>query len=424
MPVFAYKGLASSGKSISGVQDADNLRSLRQVLRRDGIFLTEAHEAKLAAAEAGERASDVFFGLLRGLTKGDFSALRSQGKDADQRQVSILTRQLSVLLKAGVPLAESLGALVEQSERPHLKRILADVKTKVNEGSSLADALSRHPGSFEDLYINMVRAGETAGNLEAVLLRLAEFLDAQSRLRSKVVSAMFYPIIMVIIGTIIMGILMTTVVPKLTMIFADMGQTLPWNTTLLIGLSRLIGGYWWLLIILGGGAVYGLRRWQRTPRGRELTDRFKLRLWVVGPLIRMIAVSRFAKTLATMLAAGVPLLRALEIGKNILGNVTLTKVIEEAKESIKEGESIAAPLKRSGEFPPIVTHMIAVGERSGQLEEMLENVAASYEVEVDLKIQRLTTMLEPVMILAMGGSVAFVVFSILGPILQMNQFVT
>lgn len=424
MPVFAYKGFASSGKQISGVQDADNLRALRASLRRDGIYLTEAKEANLRAAAAGAAAGDTILTTFRLLVTGRFSDIGGAQKDADKTQVAILTRQLAVLLKAGVPLAESLGALVDQSDRPHLKRIMADVKTQVNEGSSLADALARHPKSFEELYVNMVRAGETAGNLDAVLFRLADFLDAQNRLRSKVMSAMFYPIAMACIGAVIMGILMTTVVPKLTQIFADTGRELPWNTQILIGVSHIIGSYWYLVITAIVIAVLMFRRWLRTPHGRATWDQFILKVWVVGPLVRMIAISRFAKTLSTMLASGVPLLRALEIVKNILGNVTLTKVIEEAKESIKEGESIAAPLKRSGQFPPIVTHMIAVGERSGQLEAMLENVAGSFDVEVDMKIARLTTLLEPVMILLMGGGVGFVVFSILGPILKMNEFVS
>ncbi len=424
MPVYAWKGLASTGKQLTGVKDADNVRALKANLRRDGIFLTSANEANLRAAEMAQVAGDVGIGALRiaaGLSPG---GLRGGRKNADNRQVAILTRQLGVLLKAGVPLAESLGALVDQSETPGLKRILADVKTQVNEGAALADALSRHSGSFEDLYINMVRAGEASGNLDTVLFRLAEFLDAQNRLKAKILSAMFYPVAMAVIGVGIMTILMVTVVPKVTAMFNDTGQTLPWNTRLMIFVSDAISGYWWLIGIVGGAIWVSFRRWKKTPRGQAIWDRFVLRVWVIGPLARMIAISRFAKTLSTMLAAGVPLLRALEIVKNILGNSVLTKVIEEATTSIKEGESIAAPLRRSGEFPPIVTHMIAVGERTGQLEPMLENVAESYDVETDMKIQRLTTLLEPIMILLMGGSVAFVVFSILLPILQINEFVT
>jgi len=421
MPVFSYKGFDGKGKPVSGVKDADSLKALKANLKRDGVLLVEAKEAALRAKAAAETAGIGLLALLN-----PFAAMKAwrEREQADRLQVAVITRQLGTLLKAGVPLAEALAALVDQLERPGLKRVVADVKTQVNEGSSLGDAMSRHGKIFEELYVNMIRAGEASGNLDAVLFRLAEFLDAQNKLRSKVISALFYPVVMTIIGAGIMGILMVSVVPKVTAIFADTGKALPWNTQLLIGLSSLISSYWWALIIVFVGLITAYRRWKRTPRGRATYDRILLKLWIIGPLARQIAITRFAKTLATMLASGVPLLRALDIVKAILGNTVLMKVIEDAKESIKEGESIAAPLKRSGEFPPIVTHMIAVGERSGQLEQMLENVAQAYETEIDMKLGRLTTLLEPVMILVMGGSVAFVVFSILMPIMEMNEFVS
>lgn len=420
MPVFSYKGIAAGGKAVSGMKDADSARALRSTLKRDGIFITEVSEAKLQAEEYKRAAAVGFLALIN-----PASALKSLSQDraANRSQVQIFTRQVGVLLKAGVPLSESLGALVEQFEDPHLKRILSDIRQNVNEGSSFADALERHPRSFEDLYVHMVRAGEASGSLEAVLFRLADFLDAQNRLRSKITSAMVYPAAMAVMSTLIIGLLMVTVVPKVTTIFADMGQELPWNTRLLIFTSRSVSDYWWAMIIAAVALVTVWRRWLRTPQGKAVWDRVALRVWVVGPLVRMLAVSRFAKTLATMLSAGVPLLRALDIVKNILGNTVLTRVVEDARNSIKEGESIAAPLKRSGEFPPLVTHMIAVGERTGELEQMLENVADSYDVEVEVKIGRLTSLLEPLMIMVMGGSVAFIVFSILMPILQMNEFV-
>jgi general secretion pathway protein F len=230
---------------------------------------------------------------------------------------------------------------------------------------------------------------------------------------------------MAFIGAGLVGLLMVSVVPKVTEIYKESGKAdaLPWNTQLMIGMASLASNYWWAFLILIPIAIVGFRQWKRTPKGRALVDRFALKVPVLGPLARMVAITRFTKTLATMLSAGVPLLRALDIVKTILGNTVLMKVVEDAKESIKEGESIAAPLKRSGEFPPIVTHMIAVGERSGQLEQMLENVATAYDQEVETKIGRLTTLLEPVMILVMGGSVGFVVMSILSPIMEMNQFV-
>jgi general secretion pathway protein F len=421
MPVFSYKGFDTKGKAVNGVKDADNVKNLRANLRREGVLLTEAKEAALRVARgAGEVAAIGLVSLVNPVAA--LKAIRERSA-ADKAQVAVLTRQLGTLLKAGVPLAESLGALVDQVEKPALKRVLADVKTQVNEGSSLGDALARHPKVYEDLYVNMVRAGEASGNLDAVLFRLAEFLEAQNRLRGKVTSALFYPIVMIVLGAAILGILMVSVVPKVTAIYADTGKALPWNTQLLIGASAIVGSYWFLVIPIIAGLIFAFRRWKSSPTGRVVWDRFTLKLPVLGPLARKVAIARFAKTLATMLAAGVPLLRALDIVKSILGNTTLMKVVEDAKESIKEGESIAAPLKRSGEFPPIVTHMIAVGERSGQLEQMLENVASAYEVEVDMAIGRLTTLLEPMMILMMGGSVGFVLFSILTPIMEMNEFV-
>jgi general secretion pathway protein F len=421
MPVYSYKAFDAKGKQMSGVKDADSLKALKAALKRDGILLVEAKEAALRAKQVTEAAG---LGLLALLNPFTAVKVWRERESRDRLQVAVITRQLGTLIKAGVPLAEALGALVDQLERPGLKRVVADVKTQVNEGSSLGDAMARHGKIFEELYVNMIRAGEASGNLDAVLFRLAEFLDAQNKLRQKVISAMFYPIVMTIIAVIIMCILMVSVVPKVTAIFADTGKALPWNTQILIGLSTVVGSYWWALILVVFGLVTAWRRWKSTPRGRATYDRWVLKLPIVGILARQIAITRFSKTLSTMLQAGVPLLRALDIVKAILGNTVLTKVVEDAKESIKEGESIAAPLKRSGEFPPIVTHMIAVGERSGQLEQMLENVAQAYETEIDMKMARLTTLLEPVMILLMGGSVAFVVFSILMPIMEMNEFVS
>jgi general secretion pathway protein F len=421
MPVFSYKGFDSKGKPVTGVKDADSPKTLRANLRRDGVLITEAKEAAMRAAQsAGEVATIGVLALFNPIAAA--RAWRERAT-ADRMTVAVITRQMGTLLKAGVPLAESLGALVDQVDRPGLKRVLADVKGQVNEGSSFGDALARHPKVFEDLYVNMVRAGEASGNLDAVLFRLAEFLEAQNKLRGKVSSALFYPIVMIVLGIGILGILMVSVVPKVTAIYADTGKALPWNTQLLIAVSDIVGSYWFLVIPAIVGVVMLFRWWKNSPKGRPIWDRFWLKVPVMGPLARKVAIARFAKTLATMLASGVPLLRALDIVKSILGNTVLMKVVEDAKESIKEGESIAAPLKRSGEFPPIVTHMIAVGERAGQLEEMLQNVASAFEVEVDLAIGRLTTLLEPMMILMMGGSVGFVLFSVLTPIMEMNEFV-
>jgi general secretion pathway protein F len=268
----------------------------------------------------------------------------------------------------------------------------------------------------------MVRSGEAAGNLDAVLMRLADFMDSQLALKSKVSGALTYPIIMMVLGSLVMGVLLIVVVPQITSVFADMGKTLPWNTQLLIFVSQVAGDYWWAVIPLGIGGYYGFRRWSHTPKGRGVLDRTKLKLWLLGPLVRFVGVARFSRTLSTMLSAGVPVLSALEITKKVLNNTVLEKVVEQARDAIREGESIAATLKKSGQFPSMMVHMVAVGERSGQLETMLENVAGAYEREVEGKVARLTTILSPAIIVTMAVAVVFIVFSILTPILDMQNF--
>jgi general secretion pathway protein F len=418
VPVYSWKGLNTAGKSVTGTRDADGPKALRQALRKDGIFITEHREVLAGGQQAAARPGGSNVSVLN--RQIDFAAMLER---VQPQEVAAFTRQLATLIKAGIPLAEALGALAEQGDNKKLQRILAEIRQKVNEGSTLADTLSAHPTIFPDLYTNMVRSGEAAGNLDAVLARLADFLDAQHTLRQKVSSALTYPIIMVVLGTIIMGVLMVVVVPKITSIFQDMGKTLPWNTQLLIFMSDVVGSYWWALILLAGLGYWLFRRWSRKPKGKAVVDRIRLKLPLIGPLVRFVGVARFSRTLATMLAAGVPVLAALEITKKVLNNTVLEKVVEEARDAIREGESIATPLKRSGQFPSLMVHMVAVGERSGQLEAMLENVATAYERDVDGKVARLTTVLSPLLIVGMALCVVFIVFSVLQPIMDMQNFV-
>jgi general secretion pathway protein F len=417
MPLYAWKGLNAGGKIQAGTREADGPKSLRQLLRKDGVFLSEMREVV-----AGERSGAMSGGTsAKGLKKEiDFKGYFERVGLTD---VSVFTRQVATLLKAGIPLAEALGALTEQTENKKFQMILAGIRQKVNEGGSLADAMKEHPKVFPELYTNMVRSGETAGNLDAVLARMADFLDQQNALRSKVSGAMTYPIIMMVLGTAVMGVLMVAVVPKITAIFEDTGAALPWNTRVIIVIAGLTGSYWWLLVSMAVGGYFGFRRWSKTPKGRLTIDRAQLKMWVVGQLVRYVAAARFSRTLATMLASGVPLLTALEIVKKVLDNTVLEKVIEEARDAIREGESIAVTLKKSGQFPPMMCHMIAVGERSGQLENMLENVAISYERDVEVQVNRLTTLLSPLMIVVMAIGVGFIVFSIITPIMDMQQFI-
>jgi len=389
MPVYAWKGLNNAGKAVGGTKDADGPKNLRQNLRKDGIFVTEHKEVLGGAAGRPGGGVKVASGEKVPFFKREID-LGGLLQSVRPQDVAVLTRQLATLLKAGIPLAETFAA---------------------------------YPKIFPDLYVNMVRSGEAAGNLDAVLLRLADFMDAQNALRAKVVGALTYPILMMVLGSIVMGILMVVVVPKITSVFDDLDKSLPWNTELLIFVSGVVGTFWWLLIPAAIFGYLGVKRWGRRPAGRAFFDRLKLRIWLIGPLVRFIAVARFARTLATMLAAGVPVLNALEIVKKVLNNDVLEKVVEEARDAIREGESIAAPLKRSGQFPSMMVHMISVGERSGQLEAMLENVAVAYERDVDNKVQRLTTVLSPLIIVIMAVAVVFIVFSVLQPILDMQNFV-
>jgi general secretion pathway protein F len=404
MPVFEYRALNAAGKAVQGLREADSPKALRGALRREGVFLTEVVGQKQADAAASREVN------VKRWVVGRISA----------EDLAIATRQLAVLVHAGVPLVEALTALVEQVDKEKMKRVLGDVKQRVNEGASLADALAAHPKVFGELYVNMIRAGEHSGALEIVLVRLADFTESQARLRSKIMGTMAYPIAMMIIGSIVLGILFTVVIPRVTKIFADTRATLPWMTRFLIAFTGFITAYWWAVLVGVGAAVWGFLRWRATPAGRARWHRFVLTVPIFGRLARIIAIGRFARTLSTLLKSGVPLLVAMDIVKNVVGNVRLAEVIEQARDAIREGESIAAPLKRSGEFPPLVHHMVAIGERSGALEEMLSNVASAYEDQVDTTISALTSLLEPIMIVAMGGVVAFIVFSVLMPILQIN----
>ena len=277
MAAFAYKGLNAKGRNVSGVRDAENARMLRAQLRREGIYATDVSETREEKRKGVDLNREVSFKEL-------FDRVSLQ-------DIAILTRQLATLLRAGVPLAEALGALVEQASSERMQRVLADVRTKVNQGTSLADALKDHAKIFTPLYVNMVRAGETAGNLEDVLNRLADFMESQSALKNKIQSAMMYPILMAGISVGICALLMVVVVPKVTQIFDDLGKALPWNTQLLIWISSITGRFWWLLLILAGFAFYGFQRWRKQPKGKRILDAMLLKIWIVGPIVRMVAIA-------------------------------------------------------------------------------------------------------------------------------------
>lgn len=408
MAVFEYRGIqASSGKAVKGYRDADNAKALRALLRKDGILLTQAQQETAERAKSQKKEIDLLAFLRRPNT-------------AD---VAVMTRQLATLVRAGVPLVDSISALVDQVEKESLVRVLTAVRESLKSGTSFAKCLEPFPKVFPNLYVNMVAAGEESGTLEAVLDRLADFMESQARLKGKVTAALAYPVLMMFIGIVMVSVLMVAVVPKVVSIFDNLGQELPWYTRLLIFVSGVFSNYWWLLLLIAVGGSWYYRRWVKTPAGRLKWDTFMLRVPIFGRLNLLVAVARFSRTLSTLLASGVQLLTAMNIVKNVLGNALLESVVTTAIASIREGESIAEPLKRSGEFPPMVTHMIAVGEKTGQLEAMLDNVSRAYEADVETKVVALTSLLEPLMIMLLGGVVGFIAMAILMPLVQMNQLV-
>jgi len=403
MPVFAYRGLSGSGRSIAGVIDADSPRTARGKLREQGIFPTD-----LAEEAAGEARS----------VKRWLPAL---GRRVPATELALLTRQLGALLGAGVQLVEALGTLADQSSRPAVKRMLSQVREAVREGSSLADALAAHPNVFSDLYVGMVRAGETAGALEAVLARLAEYSERQSEFMSKVRGALTYPIIMMCVGSLIMIFLMSYVVPQITMIFQQQHVVLPLMTRVLIALSSFVTGYWPVLVASLLGITGTIRFGLSTRRGRRIYDRIVLRVPYLGQTMIRVMCARFARTLATLLSSGVQLLPALSAVKRVVTNGLLADAVEQSRESIREGHGMGQTLQRSALFPPLLVEMIKVGERSGELEQMLERVADNYEREVEGSLRQMTTLLEPLMTLAMAGVILFMMLAVLMPIFQLNQ---
>jgi general secretion pathway protein F len=428
MGVYEYKGLTPEGRAISGVIDADSPRLARSKLRKSGIFPTDVLESEGPAAQsnggaahaeqpvASDRLSGIQ-GLGRGLGRWRRTTRLSL------TELSVMTRQLSTMIGAGLPLMDGLTSLIEQIDRLQARRIWIKVRERVKEGASLADALSAQSEVFSTLYLNMVKSGEQSGTLGLMLLRLAEMLEYQARLRSRVLEAVIYPIVLLSTSLLILFFLLLFVMPKIAQVFADMGQALPLPTRILLGSSQWLRDYWWLVVgALFGGLVWG-ERVLSTPEGRLRRDRWILKLPIFGRLANMVALSRFALTLSTLLGAGIPLLRALGIVKGVVGNLVLEGAIEEAAHNIREGESIAGPLQRSGLFPGFVIQMIAVGERSGELTQMLKKVADAYDHQVVTMVGVLTSLLTPALILFMGGIVLMIVMSVVLPIFDMSQTV-
>ncbi len=411
MPVYHYKGYRNDGGAATGIIDAESPKVARVKLRKVGVFPTDMVEQGSATA-----------GSTTGIP-GRSSAGIGRSPALSTTDVAMMTRQLATLLVAGLPLVEALGVMVDQTEKKSVKSLMADIREEIRGGASYSAVLERYPREFSQIYVHMVRAGEASGALDQILFRLAEFLEKQLALKHKVTNAILYPALMLIVGVSVLFFLMTFVVPKITAVFTSLKQALPWPTVVLMSISHFLADYW--AVILGGVGliVWAVRRAMKTEAGQLTADRWLLKIPLIGEVARMVAISRLTSTLATMLASGVQLLDAMDVAKRVMNNRVLEHAVEGARQNIREGETIAEPLKRSGEFPALVTHMIAVGERSGEMEEMLRRIGQIYDGEVDRVITRFTSLLEPIMILVMGVLVFFIVVAILLPIFEMGQMV-
>ncbi len=405
MGVFEYEAMAKSGKSVRGVIDADTPAAARRKLREQDLYPTKLSQSDTKAAHGAPHVEE------RGTLVGRVS----------QRDISLMTRQLAVLLQAGMPLVEALGALMEQTANPRLRKTVFAVRDKVNEGVTLGDALSGHKRIFSELYINMVRAGEQSGALESVLFRIADITERGDRLKRKVTSMLAYPMLMALVGISIVTFMMTFVVPKIVKIFTAQKRELPFITTLMIQTSQFIREWWFLLV----GAAIGLyvlwRFWVSRPEGRLRWDKFKMKVPMFGPLYIKMISTRFARTLGTMLQSGLTMMTALDVVKSVLQNKVVEASMDDVKSGVRRGRDLTIPLRETGFFPPMLIHMVELGQRSGEIENMLIKVADTYDEDIEMTVDGIVSLLEPLMILVMGVFVGFLVMSILLPIFDISS---
>ncbi len=395
MPVFEYKGLDQSGKLLKGTEEAESLRAAKEALKKQGLFLQEIKIRALGAAKKGRV----------------FSPKKAKTKD-----LAVFTRLLSTLLKSNIPLVEALEAISEQTPDPYFAGCIIHIKEQVNQGKPFYLSLKEHPSIFDSIFVSLCESGETGGNLDEILEKLADLMEKRSEIANKVTSALIYPGILFFITICIMVVICNYVIPSVVELFENKDD-LPWMTRFTIGLSGFLINYW--LSLLAGLAASGFLflKWKKTRSGKPVWDRFLLSLPVAGRLIRAADISMFSRTLAALLHGGVPVLRSLDIVKNVARNEMIRKAIASARENIKEGESIVAPLRRSGQFPPVALQMIRIGEKTGELENMLDHISQAYDRQVELEVGAFTALLGPVMLIVMAGLIGFIIISIMLPML-------
>jgi general secretion pathway protein F len=404
MPIYAYKGVTAGSRTASGTVDADSMRDARLKLRTEGIVPTQLTEGK-----AGTQISEALASLK-------LPSLRQ----VPDLELALFTDQLATLLDAGVPLVQALDVLTDQIENLQLKSAVGQVREEINQGANLADAMGNHAEIFDGLYCSMVRAGESAGALDTVLQRMASYISGRMKLTNQIRSAMMYPMIVLLMSVVMMGVLMVVVIPSIAEILTGKGQDIPLPTAIVIGASNLVTGYWQWGIAGTLGGVLAFSWALRTEAGRLKWDTVKLRMPILGRVTRLISISRFARTLATLLSGGVSIVQALEIACTTSGNGVIARAVRKAGDAITQGTSIAQPLRQSGEFPPLVTHMISVGEASGELPAMLEKISDTYEALVEGSLTRMLSLLEPLLLVGVAGLVVVIILSVILPLINIT----
>jgi type IV pilus assembly protein PilC len=398
MATFAFTGRTRAGESIAGERIGDTSDSVIAALRREQIQVTKIQPV---GAKGGAMAA---------------AGKKLKAKSVPSKNLAVFTRQFSVMIDAGLPLVQCLDILGNQEEHKYFAQVILATRSDVEGGQSLADAMRKHPKVFDTLYVNMIAAGEAGGILDTILKRLAVYIEKAVKLKSQVKSAMIYPIAVIVIAGLVVGVILWKVIPTFAALFAGLGAELPLATRIVIALSNNLVRYGWLLIIAGAAAVWGLRQYYSTERGRRVIDGLLLKLPVLGGILRKIAVARFCRTLSTLMASGVPILDGLDITARTAGNAIIEDAIQVTRKSIERGETIAAPLKETGVFPGMVVQMIGVGEATGALDTMLAKIADFYEEEVDTAVAGMLTLLEPIMIAFLGGIVGGIVIAMYLPI--------
>lgn len=404
MPVYQYKGISSSGRATSGSIEADSARAARIKLKATGIFPKSVEETR--AQKSNKNAAWNM-------------SIQLKGHKVSLSQLSIAARQFATLIGAGMPVVEAIRALCDQIDSDHLRQVFAEVGEKVNEGDTLANAMREHQKVFPRVYINMVASGEASGKLDLVLERLADLFESQTILRRKIYSALTYPILMLVLCFCVVVFLLIFLVPKITEIFKSKGALLPLPTRIVIYISDFLQNYWYYCSIVAVLAFFAIRTYAASTKGKRQIDKLKLAIPVFGSIILKTATSRFARNLGTMLNSGIELLRALGIARNIVSNVILEEAIDKAIDRIREGASLSTELKSANLFPPLLTHMVAIGEKTGALDEMLLRAAKSYESEVDAFVSGLTSIIEPLLIVFLAFIVGIIIIAVMLPMLEM-----